>query len=185
MKRTIRLLAIAGIVAGAVWLDRVNRRGELPHLVTRYFNPLVMRFGLAGGRRSPWAIVEHVGRVSGTLYQAPIMIVARDTGDHVYVPLPYGADVQWVRNIKAAGHCRIQVHETILELDEPAIIPAGENLVVPPLIRAPLDRAGRTYLRLHILERIPGTFTHHPAERAPRLVVPPLEVLHPDAAPSR
>jgi deazaflavin-dependent oxidoreductase (nitroreductase family) len=184
MKRMIRLLAIAGIIAGAAWLGRARREGDLAHLVTQRFNPLVMRFGLAGGRRSPWAILEHVGRTSGTLYQTPIVMVARPTDDHVYVRLPYGSGVQWVKNVRAAGHCRVQAHETILELDEPAIIPASENPIVPPRLRAGLDRTGRTYLRLHILERIPGTFTHHPAESGPALTVPPIEVLHPDAVPS-
>ena len=184
MRRMIRLLAIAGIIAGAAWLVRARRRGELAHLVTQRFNPLVMRLGLAGGPRSPWAILEHVGRASGTVYQTPVMVIARETDDHVYVPLPYGAGVQWVRNVRAAGHCRAQAHDTILELDEPAIIPAAENPIVPPRLRAGLDRRGRSYLRLHVLERIPGTFTHHPAEGGPRLVVPPLEVLHPDALPS-
>jgi deazaflavin-dependent oxidoreductase (nitroreductase family) len=186
MRRTISLIGISGIVVGALWFERIRRRGELPRIVTHRFNPLVMRLGLAGGRRSPWAILEHVGRSSGTVYHTPMSILASATDDHVYVRLSYGADVQWVRNVRTAGHCRIQHHETILELDEPAIVDATENLQIPPRIRAALARAGRTYLRLHVLEKVPGAFTRPPAERpdpAPAIAVPGLEIAHPAVEP--
>jgi deazaflavin-dependent oxidoreductase (nitroreductase family) len=182
MRRILSLLGISGIAAGLLWFERTRRRGELPGLVTHRFNPLVMRFGLAGGRRSPWAILEHVGRTSGTVYHTPMSILASPTDDHVYVRLSYGADVQWVRNVRTAGHCRIQHHETILELDEPAVVDATENLQVPPRIRAALARAGRTYLRLHVLERVPGTFTRpaeEPIGELPSIRVPELELAHP------
>jgi deazaflavin-dependent oxidoreductase (nitroreductase family) len=130
MRRTMSLIGISGIVVGAIWFERVRRRGDLPRIVTHRFNPFVMRLGLAGGRRSPWAILEHVGRSSGTVYHTPMSILASATDDHVYVRLSYGADVQWVRNVRTAGHCRIQHHETILELDEPAIVDATENLQI-------------------------------------------------------
>ena len=58
----------------------------LRQLVTNRFNPLVARCGLVGGRRSPWAFVEHVGRKSGTVRRTPIL--PRVSGDHVVVPLP-------------------------------------------------------------------------------------------------
>ena len=184
MKRMIRLLAITGIAIGAIWFERIRRRGDLPGLITHRFNPIVMRLGLAGGRRSPWAIVEHVGRRSGVVHRTPMSMIASARADHVYVRLSYGADVDWVRNVKAAGHCRVQSHETIYELDEPAVVAASENLLIPSALRAALDRAGRTYLRLHILERVPGTFIRPPAEPAQEpaaFAAPALEVLHPAA----
>jgi deazaflavin-dependent oxidoreductase (nitroreductase family) len=181
MKRVLGLLGVSGIALGAIWFTRTRRRGELPGFVTHRFNPLVTRFGLAGGRRSPWAILEHVGRTSGTTYRTPISLVTSPTADHVYVRLSYGPDVHWLKNVRAAGHCRVQVHETILELDEPAVVPASENLLVPPRVRAALERAGRQYLRLHILERVPGTFAHQPAARSgepAHSFGPSLEMLH-------
>jgi deazaflavin-dependent oxidoreductase (nitroreductase family) len=186
MRRTMSLIGISGIVVGAIWFERVRRRGDLPRIVTHRFNPFVMRLGLAGGRRSPWAILEHVGRSSGTVYHTPMSILASATDDHVYVRLSYGADVQWVRNVRTAGHCRIQHHETILELDEPAIVDATENLQIPPRIRAALARAGRTYLCLHVLEKVPGAFTRPRAERpdpTPAIAVPGLEIAHPAVEP--
>jgi deazaflavin-dependent oxidoreductase (nitroreductase family) len=183
VKRTIRLLAMAGLAGAVIWFERVRRSGELAGLVTRRFNPLVMRFGLAGGRRSPWAILEHVGRTSGTTYHTPISLVG--AGHHVYVRLSYGAGVHWVTNVRSAGHCRIQLHEELLELDEPAVVPASENPLVPPMLRTALDRGGRTYMRLHVLDRAPGTFVHHAAAEASGTppAVPSIEIVHPDPTP--
>ena len=199
MRRIVRLLEMSGIVIGVIWLANVRARmrdhglsfGEvvghdLRGFVTHQFDPLVMGFGLAGGRRSPWAVLEHVGRSSGTTYYTPIY--AMTAGDHAFVRLPYGTDVHWVRNVQATGHCRMQAHETIFELDEPAIIPASDNPLVPPAMRGALDRTGRHYLRLHVLDRAPGTFAWRPPELASEPITsrPPALVLHaPQAAESR
>jgi deazaflavin-dependent oxidoreductase (nitroreductase family) len=153
--RIRRLLVLPSVAIGALLVARTNRREGLRGFVTHRFNPLVMRLGLAGGRISPWAIVEHVGRTSGTTYRTPIY--ARAAGDHFFARLTYGRDVHWVKNILAAGHCRIQVHGTIFDLDEPAVIPANENPMVPPWARNAL--ASRTYLRLHVLSRVSDTAT--------------------------
>jgi deazaflavin-dependent oxidoreductase (nitroreductase family) len=196
MRRIVRLLEMSGIAIGVIWLANVRARmrdhglslGEvvghdLRGFVTHWFNPFVMGLGLAGGRRSPWAVLEHVGRASGTTYRTPIY--ALTAGDHVFVRLTYGTNVHWVRNVQAAGHCRMQVHETIFELDEPAIIPASENPLVPPALRRALDRTGRKYLRLHVLDRAPGTFAWRPLELASEPITspsPPLVLHAPQAA---
>jgi len=173
MKRIVRLLGMSGVAIGAIWLirarGRMRERGlslgdvvdhDLRAFVTHRFNPIVMRLGLAGGRVSPWATLEHVGRTSGAIYHTPIY--ARTAGDHAFVLLTYGADVHWVRNVQAAGHCRMQAHETLFELDEPAIVSASDNPMVPRALRGALDRTGRMYLRLHILDRAPGVSTGSP-----------------------
>jgi hypothetical protein len=117
--------------------------------VTERFNPFVVRLGLVGGRRSPWSYIEHVGRISGTVYRTPVLPIV--AGSHVYVPLAYGVDVNWARNVRAAGHCRMQRHDHVLELDEPAVIAAGEHPGIPAWYRVVLERRGNRYLRLHVL----------------------------------
>jgi len=185
MKRTFRLIGIWGIVIGALWLARARKPDALRAFVTHRFNPLVMRFGLAGGGVSPWAILEHIGRTSGVTYHSPIY--AMTSGDFAFIRLTYGSDVHWVRNVQAAGHCRVQLHETIFELDEPAIVKASENPIVPPMLRGALDRTGRTYLRLHVLDRVPGTFARPWPEPAGEPVATHgqrLEMVHPAEVPS-
>jgi hypothetical protein len=89
-----------------------------------------------------------------------------------------GTDSQWARNIQAAGHCRMQLHETLLELDEPAIVRAGENPAIPRWLAGALERVGRPYLRLHILDRVPGEFTRNVSTPAPA-EAHPIEFVHP------
>lgn len=138
--------------ASPAWLRR---------FVTFRFNPIVERLRLVGGPRSPWAYIEHVGRRSGTVYRTPVL--PRLAGDHVYVPLPYGVDVNWARNVRAAGHCRIQAQGATYELDEPAVITAAEHPDLPARFRPWLERRGNRYLRLHVLSTMPGTLADHAA----------------------
>jgi hypothetical protein len=167
MLGVLGMLGVAGLATGVTWFVVRRRRGGLRDFVSHRFDPVVMRFGLAGGRLSPWGTVEHVGRTTGTVHRTPIY--PRTFEDHVYIPLPYGTDVQWVRNIRAAGHCRLGLHATIFDLDEPMIIAATDNPMLPPRLQAVFVRRGRSYLRLHILDRVPGTFESLSAPATKRL----------------
>lgn len=80
---------------------------------TRYLNPLMLRF--AG--RGSMADLEHVGRVSGRTLHTPLM--AFRSGDSVTIALTYGADVQWLKNIRAAGGCRMRLGASVLALGPP------------------------------------------------------------------
>jgi hypothetical protein len=195
MRRIMRLLTIAGAIGGAIWLSNARRRAQVSGrplgdllwadmrgFMTRRIDPLVMRLGMAGGQRSACGVIEHAGRVSGTLYRTPVL--PRLADDEVFIPLPYGTNVNWIRNVRAAGHCRLQVHDTILELDEPVVVPAAENPAIPEVARGPLDRIGAHYLRLHVLDRAPGAFSHLPPEAmvsASEHREPEIELVHPPA----
>lgn len=58
-------------------------------------------------RVPPFAVIHHVGRTSGKAYRTPVMaFAARPDGSAetlVVSPLPWGSDVDWCRNIRAAG----------------------------------------------------------------------------------
>jgi hypothetical protein len=71
-----------------------------------YFNPLTRR--IARGSRGPFAIVQHVGRHSGKLYETPIIVQPVDGG--FVIELTYGPDVDWFQNVQAAGGCAIFWH---------------------------------------------------------------------------
>ena len=64
----------------------------------RYLNKLTIK--LAG--RGYLADLEHVGRKPGVTYHTPIM--AFQHGDTLTTALTYGPNVQWLKNIRAAGH---------------------------------------------------------------------------------
>jgi deazaflavin-dependent oxidoreductase (nitroreductase family) len=63
--------------------------------------------GLVAGWLPLFGIVEHVGRRSGEVRRTPINVFRRRSGAYV-VALTYGADTNWVRNVLAAGGCRLR-----------------------------------------------------------------------------
>src|SRR5918993_1807151 len=77
----------------------------------RVVNPLTRRF--AG--RLPWfGLVTHVGRRSGTTYHTPLNVFRH--GDGYVFALTYGPDVNWVRNIRAAGGCTMRTRGRTVRL---------------------------------------------------------------------
>ncbi|MGC9468778.1 MAG: nitroreductase family deazaflavin-dependent oxidoreductase [Anaerolineae bacterium] len=62
-------------------------------------NPLTLSF--AGRPGIPYAMIRHTGRHSGRPYTTPVMATPDDGG--FLIPLPYGTDVDWVKNLQAEG----------------------------------------------------------------------------------
>jgi deazaflavin-dependent oxidoreductase (nitroreductase family) len=115
------------------------------HLVNRYVNPVTRPLA----RRLPsFAILTHRGRTSGRSYSTPINVFRR--GDEYFFFLTYGSDVQWVKNVLAAGSCTIETGGRIVELVEPELITDPGLAPAPPHVRFVERRlAGVTqYLRM-------------------------------------
>lgn len=102
----------------------------------RYINPLMLKF--AGRRYSPQAIIYHKGRKSERSYSTPIVL--EPITDGFIIPLPYGTDVDWCRNILAAGQCTIQWHGNNYTVVEPALINATDVINELPLVRQKIFR---------------------------------------------
>ena len=79
------------------------RRGFL-WLLKNTLNRATLRSARSG--RGPFSLVRHIGRKTGAVYETPLLL-ARTPGGFV-AELTYGADVQWYRNIIAAGECDIR-----------------------------------------------------------------------------
>lgn len=168
--RPARLVLAAAILTGAFGIIRSRRavqdgtRAGIPVLrgptrlrrfVTERFNPLVSRLGLVGGQRSPWGMLEHVGRTSGTVRRTPVL--PHVVGAHMLIPLPYGRGVHWVRNVLAAGHCRVQLHGHVVELDEPQVLHPSSVTELPDWRKLSVSGTPMEYLRSRIIGREPGT----------------------------
>jgi hypothetical protein len=69
-------------------------------------NPLTLR--LARSSFGPFSIVRHVGRRSGKLYETPIIV--SPVKDGFVIELTYGHDVDWHKNVLAAGGCTLIWH---------------------------------------------------------------------------
>ncbi|HVN84411.1 MAG TPA: nitroreductase family deazaflavin-dependent oxidoreductase [Candidatus Binatia bacterium] len=54
----------------------------------------------------PLAVIHHVGRKSGRQYRTPVLVFPTSAG--FVIPLPYGRDVDWARNIVKARGCEIE-----------------------------------------------------------------------------
>ncbi len=77
-------------------------------------NPLTRR--LAHSSFGPFSIVRHVGRRSGNLYETPI--IASPVKDGFVIELTYGHDVDWHKNLVAAGGCTIIRHGKEYAIDK-------------------------------------------------------------------
>ena len=168
MFKSLRLLATGvaiGIVVARVRAELQKPPGDqFPWLRDRMnatVNPWLIEHGVPGSARAEIATLEHVGRASGTTYFTPVHPTINETT--VLIPAPLGVGSQWARNVQAAGHARMQFHEMLFELDQPALIPVGETGMFPPAVAAPFDRMGWRYLRVHVVAVVPGTFAKHTA----------------------
>ncbi len=118
----------------------------LRRVATRFVDPVLRP---VAGKLPAFAILQHRGRSTGTLYRTPINVFRR--GDTYLFFLTYGSDVQWVKNVLAAGGCVIETRGRTVELVDPELITDPELRPAPPLARF-VERylAGATqYLRMH------------------------------------
>ena len=97
---------------------------------TRVVNPISRRF--AGSL--PWfGILTYRGRKSGKEYRTPMNVFRR--GDSYVFALTYGSDVDWVRNIVAAGECWLRTRGRDIRLVGPELFVDPRQRLMPVLIR--------------------------------------------------
>ncbi len=166
--------AAVGVAAGGFVI--AWRRN--PRIGTTFMNsvvdPMLLRRGLAGGKSSEIGTLEHIGRTSGTRRLTPVHPEPTPYGYRIVVPL--GAHSEWAHNVQAAGHCRLQLHEVVYELDEPTLIPASEVDALPWAVRRFIGALGFQYLTLRTFAQNPGTLEPLAAEAVmPEPAAPALE----------
>ena len=106
----------------------------------RIANRIFLR--ISGRWLRAYSIVRHVGRTSGREYQNPVS--AYPLGDGFVIPVLYGADSQWVRNVMAAGRFTLRTRGRDVLLERPEIIPAQQALAAYPRLLRRIMRAQRT-----------------------------------------
>jgi len=95
----------------------------------KYFNPLTLK--MARSSHGPFAIVRHVGRKSGCQYETPIIV--QPAGSDFVFELTYGAEVDWYKNVRAAGKCILFWHGKDYRIDEIETLEAGSGRAAFPL----------------------------------------------------
>jgi len=86
--------------------------------VNRVFTNPVM--GTVAWLVPPLAVIHHVGRKSGREYRAPV--VAFRSADGFVVPMTYGRDVDWGRNIVKAHGCELAQMGRRYKLRNPRVV---------------------------------------------------------------
>lgn len=98
---------------------------QIPRAVTvfnKYVNNRIQ--GLWAWLLPPWAIIGHTGRRSGKSYRTPVLGFV---GDGCFVvPILYGEQTDWVRNLLAANGGALHRAGRRYELRDPQIVPASE-----------------------------------------------------------
>lgn len=169
-----------GIAAHRLWMElQKPAQDRLPWLRQRMnasVNPWLMEHRIPGSARAEIGTLEHVGRNSGTTFFTPVYPTIHD--DVVLIPAPLGVGSQWARNVLAAGRARLQLHETLYDLDAPEMITITEAGLVSAQLAAPFDHLGWRYVRLHLVASASGTFAGHgmslPSEHGEAPEAPPL-----------
>jgi F420H(2)-dependent quinone reductase len=75
------------------WLAKINI--AFTNRITRLFAGWLPGFG----------ILTHVGRKSGKVYRTPVNVFRAPEG--FLIALTYGRESEWVRNVVAAGGCKL------------------------------------------------------------------------------
>lgn len=89
------------------WVARLNKR-----FVNRLMRPLA--------EYPPFALLTHVGRRSGRSYQITINAFRRSSG--FVIPLTYGRDTDWVRNVLSAARGQLSFGGVDYRLSNPRIV---------------------------------------------------------------
>ena len=102
---------------------------------------------VARSRHGPFALVRHVGRRSGRQYETPVILARVPEG--FVAELTYGPDVDWYKNVTAAGRCTVLHHGREYAVEAITEYPAEQGIAAfPPPARMVLTALGRHEFRL-------------------------------------
>lgn len=137
---SVAVLAAVGAALAAVVIVGVRTRNRtfldaFTGFQRDVLNPKALE--TAGTRGRPFGVIEHTGRTSGRRYETPVGPV-RD-GDGWVVPVVYGRETNWVKNLLAAGGGVLRVDGRRHRIDRVELV---------PLARTPLATTEGTAMRL-------------------------------------
>ncbi|MCM6775497.1 nitroreductase family deazaflavin-dependent oxidoreductase [Nocardia sp. CDC159] len=92
----------------------------LPQALARFNRRVTNRIASpVAGRSRGFGVVVHKGRKSGRIYRTPVTIFVRDGAYRI--ALTYGREVDWVKNILAAGTFELETGGQPLLLTDPVV----------------------------------------------------------------
>jgi len=135
-------LLLALVVIGIIFVAGMRTKSPLVLNAVRRTGRATKRFvlkssGTPGGIAS---VIRHVGRTSGRPYETPVQAVATDDG--FVIALPYGPNIDWLKNVLVSGSATI-VHEgNTYPVDGPEIVATS---VAAPLFTPKDQRTHRLF----------------------------------------
>ena len=154
-----------GVLIFFIALRRFNAlRDEVRQFNKRIINPTVLSF--VGRNRLYYAVIRHIGRHSGQVYSTPVVAIPIVNG--FVVSLPYGSEVDWCRNVLAAGRCTIRWNGYDYRVSEPELLDATATLPgITPLGWLTLGiLGGKHLLKVKQLAEVPEAFITNTTQRA-------------------
>jgi deazaflavin-dependent oxidoreductase (nitroreductase family) len=111
-------------------MAKPTRLQFLRPVTTNLFNPLSRH---VAGWLPGFGILIYRGRTSGRTYRTPINVFRR--GDTYVLALTYGPDVQWVKNVMAAGGCELVTRGRTMRLGAPRLFTDPRRGLMPAPVR--------------------------------------------------
>jgi deazaflavin-dependent oxidoreductase (nitroreductase family) len=123
--------------------------GPRTKVAIRVFNKWVLNppmLTVAGRHHWYAAALHHTGRTTGRDYATPVVAVPVEGG--YVIPLPYGEDVDWLKNVLAKGGATLVFDGATHELVSPEVIDASAAL---PLLDPQHRRVWQRYRIEHFV----------------------------------
>ena len=118
----------------------------LQPFTTKVFNRLSRRFA---GWLPGFGLLLYRGRTSGKPYRTPMNVFRH--GDEYVLALTYGSEVQWVKNVLAAGGCELRTRGRTVHLTDPRLFVDRARRAMPQPVRFLLGLMRVTeFMRLRI-----------------------------------
>jgi deazaflavin-dependent oxidoreductase (nitroreductase family) len=113
-----------------VRMTQPTRLQGLRPFAIRFVNPITR---LVAGWLPGFGILQYRGRKTGKAYRTPMNLFRR--GDHMVFALTYGSEVQWLKNVLAAGELIVRTTGRDVHLVEPELFHDPTRRDMPALIR--------------------------------------------------
>jgi deazaflavin-dependent oxidoreductase (nitroreductase family) len=120
-------IIIIVIAASGVLMMRFRKRW-LAQINIVFTNRITSLFA---GWLPGFGILTHVGRKSGKVYQTPVNVFRASNG--FIIALTYSSESEWVKNVLAAGGCRLKTRGKKYQLSAPKVVrdPTRRRFPVP------------------------------------------------------
>ena len=121
------IISLLLLVAAPIFLIRYRKRWVAAFNLA-VTNRITSRFA---ARLPGFGMLTHVGRKSGRVYRTPVNVFRAPEG--FLIALTYGRESEWVRNVVAAGACKLETRCVQYQLSSPTIVhdPTRRRFPIP------------------------------------------------------